>query len=182
MLRWAWRGDTFEFNVLSNLGQFYLDKKDYRNGLIKLRMAANYFSNTPYALASQRKMEDIFLDLYLYDKADELPPLTALALFDEFRDLTPVTPEGDVMIQKLANRLIDVDLLGRAGLILDHQVRLRLTGVQKSKVGKRLAEVRLLDRNPKLALAALDISEIEEPIDLELARHRLYLRVLSNGW
>lgn len=179
LLRWAWRGDAFEFNVLANLGQFYLDKKDYRNGLIKLRMATNYFSNTPYARVSQKKMEDVFLDLYLHDKADELPPLTALALFDEFRDLTPVTPEGDVMIQKLADRLIDVDLLDRAGLILDHQVRLRLTGVQKSKIGKRLAEVRLLDRNPKLALAALDISEIDEPIDPELARQRLHLRVLA---
>ena len=50
---------------------------------------------------------------------------------------------GDDMIRKLADRLVSVDLLDRAGDLLNHQVRERLEGEDKSRVGMRLAMIHL---------------------------------------
>ncbi|MEJ0067681.1 MAG: hypothetical protein WDO24_01900 [Pseudomonadota bacterium] len=75
----------------------------------------------------------------------KLPPLTALALYDDFRDLTPPGPRGDKMIQNLADRLVAMDLLDRAGELLDYQIKNRLSGTEKARIGARLAVVQMLD-------------------------------------
>ena len=36
-LRYAWRGDDFEFDVLNRLGDLYIDVTDFRNGLLALQ-------------------------------------------------------------------------------------------------------------------------------------------------
>ena len=41
------------------------------------------------------------------------------------------------MIEKLADRLVDVDLLNRAATLLDHQVRFRLQGEDRAKTRDR---------------------------------------------
>src|SRR5262249_43719625 len=93
-------------------------------------------------------------------------------LYDEFRELTPAGPEGDRMITMLADRLVKVDLLGRAAELLDIQVKKRLSGLDKSRAGARLAAIRMLDQKAELALTALKDSEIEEPLPPELAAER----------
>ena len=64
------------------------------------------------------KVEDdaqaLFSQIFLSSKGDDLPPVDALAMFYEFRDLTPIGRRGDEMIRRLADRLVAVDLLGQA--------------------------------------------------------------------
>ncbi len=79
------------------------------------------------------------------------------------------------MIRRLADRLANVELLGKAGELLEHQIQFRLDGVEKSKVGARLAVIRLLDADPDGALAALDQSKFD-PMPADLARERRHLR------
>ncbi|MFT5486875.1 MAG: hypothetical protein ACI9MU_001791, partial [Alphaproteobacteria bacterium] len=112
--------------------------------------------------------------------ADKLPPVTALALYEEFRELTPAGNEGDEMIRKLADRLAKVDLLSEAGRLLEHQVRFRLTGLERSRVGSRLALLRMLDREPAKAIEALKLSDGEE-LPKELEFQRRYLKVRAYG-
>ncbi|HEX7006692.1 MAG TPA: tetratricopeptide repeat protein, partial [Alphaproteobacteria bacterium] len=105
----------------------------------------------------------------------------ALALFDEYKDLAPDGPEGDAMIGALADRLVAVDLLDRADALLDHQVKRRLRGVDKARVGARLALIRLLDREPKAAIAALAASQVAGiPSELNAERNRLKARALAD--
>ncbi len=174
-LRYAWRGDGFEFKILQQLGNLYLDTKDYRRGLRTLQEAIRRFGKHPQKAALEKQMNDTFRLLYLEGGADGVPPLTALALFDEFRGLTPNTPEGDQMIQNLADRLVGVDLLDRASDLLKHQIQERLTGDNKARVGARLALIQLLDHDANGALEGLNLSN--EPIaDPDLIRKRTYLR------
>ena len=36
--------------------------------------------------------------------------LDAVSIYDEFKELTPIGKEGDMFVQELAERLVDVDL------------------------------------------------------------------------
>ncbi|MCG8512413.1 MAG: tetratricopeptide repeat protein, partial [Rhodospirillales bacterium] len=112
-LRFTWRGDEFEFALLRRLGQLYIQENDYRNGLRTLRQAATHFRDHAEAKAVTQEMTDAFGRLYLEGAADVLPPVTAIALYDEFKELTPPGDKGDEMIRKLADRLVAVDLLDR---------------------------------------------------------------------
>jgi hypothetical protein len=176
-LRYLWRGDTFEFDMLYKLGHLYLDTDQPRRGLITLRQAATHFPDHPMAKQAADDMTEAFRKLYLGGGGDKLSPLTAVALYDEFRELTPSGPDGDRMIAALADRLVKVDLLGSAADLLERQVKLRLSGVDKVKAGTRLAAIRLLDDKPDLALTAL--TESEDPAatpDLQTERRRLQAR------
>ncbi|NKB56799.1 MAG: hypothetical protein GKS00_10730 [Alphaproteobacteria bacterium] len=176
-LRYQWRGDEFELQVLRRLGGLYLDRDDYRGGLGTYRVIATYFPEHPDTERIAQTMTDSFKKLYLGGVADKLPPLTALALYDEFRELTPAGPEGNLMIQKLSERLVDVDLLNRAADLLEHQVKFRLQGEDRAKVGAKLALIRLLDRDPEKAVQALRMTAFPRlPEQLDDDRRRIQAR------
>ncbi|NVK17421.1 MAG: hypothetical protein HWE30_01855 [Methylocystaceae bacterium] len=178
-LRFAWRGDDFEFNLLRSLGDMYVKTGNYRDGLRTLRQAATYFRQHPEAEAVTQEMIRIFEELYLASKADELPPVTAIALYDEFRELTPAGDKGDEMIRKLADRLAAVDLLREAAELLENQVQFRLSGQQKAQVGVRLAVVYLAAKKPKRAIRALKKSaQPNMPEEQIITRRHLEARAM----
>ncbi|WP_300298733.1 hypothetical protein [Ferrovibrio sp.] len=154
-LRFAWRGGPYEFNLLRRLGELQFSTGDLRGGITTFRQLVKYFPKSPEVPLLTKQMSDEFAKLFLDGGAQALPPLTALALYYDYRELTPVGPEGDEIIGKLADRLVSVDLLNRAAELLEHQITYRLRGEDRSKAGARLAVVYLLDRNPEAALKSL---------------------------
>src|SRR3546814_6755873 len=83
------------------------------------------------------------------------------------------------MLQKLADRLVNVDLLNRAADLLEHQVRFRLKGEERARVGLKLAVIRLLDRNAKGAVTALRESQTTDlPMGLEDDRRRIEAKAM----
>lgn len=171
----AWRGDSFEFDVLRRLGDLHTKNRDHRNALIRYRQAASYFKNVQGTEAMTRRMSETFKRLYTDGDADGLPPVRALALYQEFRELTPAGEAGDEMIRRLADRLAKVDLLSQAADLLEHQIKFRLKGEKKAEAGARLAVLRLQDINPTGALKALKQSQAEG-LSQELERERLFTR------
>ncbi len=154
-LRFAWRGDAFEQDVLDLLARLYVARKKYREGLETYRQAAIIAADTPRGRKIARKMSEIFTRLYLEGAADDMSPIVALALFYDFRELTPLGAEGDRMIRHLVDRLVAVDLLDRAAGLLEHQVNYRLEGAAQAIVAVRLAKIYLLDSKPEKALGIL---------------------------
>ncbi|MBI4966791.1 MAG: tetratricopeptide repeat protein [Rhodospirillales bacterium] len=180
-MRFAWRGDDFEFNLLRRLAELQLEEKDYVNGLRTLKLAVAGFREHREVESAAAVMTDVFARLYLEGDADALPPFTAIALYDEFKELTPVGPRGDEMIRKLADRLAAVDLLDRAAELLGQQVRFRLNGAEKSRIGFRQALLNVLDKKPEKALEALAASDVQGmPEDLERSRRLLKARALAD--
>jgi len=159
-LRYNWRGDRFELVVLRTLARLHLQIGDFLEALRNLRAAVSYFPDDPLAGQIAAQMSDIFRQLYLDGEADKLPPLRALAIFDEFRELTPTGPDGDRMIELLADRLVGVDLLDRAAAQLEHQIEFRLQGPERARVGTKLALIYLMDQKPEQALTALSESSV----------------------
>ncbi|WP_157845951.1 tetratricopeptide repeat protein [Kiloniella litopenaei] len=174
-LRFAWRGDKFEFAILSELGDRYADELDFRKSLHSLRQAASYFPHSERADKIAKRMQEIFEGMYVEDGGKRIPPLSSIALYEEFKELTPLGDKGDTMITKLADRLVDVDLLEQAGNLLEEQIEFRLEGEEKARVGNRLALIRLLDKSAEESLVALDTTKSDKMSD-DLAQQRLHLR------
>ncbi|HXY99738.1 MAG TPA: tetratricopeptide repeat protein [Stellaceae bacterium] len=174
-LRFAWRGDMFEFSLLRELGELKLADGDQLGGFDALREAAINFPDYPQAKEVMTEMSDGLADTLLGKGTEEVPPLKALALYDEFKDYAPVGERADAIVRRLVDRLVAVDLLDRAGALLEDQVMHRLAGRDKARVAAQLALLRLLDNDPAGAIKALDI-DAGKDVPPELARQRQQLR------
>ena len=155
LLRWRWRGDGIELAVIQSLGELYLSQGRYREALTSLKGAGSRVISLPGGARLQEQLDRAFRAMFLEGAADGLQPVQALALFFDFRDLTPVGADGDEMVRRLARRLIDVDLLDQAAELLKYQAENRLDGVAKAQVSANLAAVYLMNRQPEPALQAL---------------------------
>lgn len=174
-MRFAWMGDALELANLRRLGEVHALAGNYPQAFETMRRTISLFPDTPEAKEIAADMTRTFTQIFAKDGAANMPPLEALGLYEQYRELTPPGPEGDLIIRKLAERLVEIDLLDRAAELLDHQVQYRLSGVEKAQVGTRLAGIRLLDGKPTEAVAALDASQVDG-IPPELAEERRLLR------
>jgi tetratricopeptide (TPR) repeat protein len=154
-LRYAWRGDDLEIEVLRNLGELYIKAGDIRSGLGTLADASTLRPELPAARALRDTLAREFKHLFLEGGADGMDSFQALALFYDFQKLTPMGPEGDQMARGLADRLVKLDLLPQAEEILQHQVDNRLQGFTRAQAASDLAAIYLLDKKPEKALEAI---------------------------
>ena len=180
-LRYAWRSDEFELTVLQKLASLYIHSGQYRKGLVTMKTAVTHFPNYSVSTVIAKRMNELFAEIFLRDGAEDLPAIDALTLYFEFEELTPVGAKGDAVIQRLADRLVALDLLGRAAELLEHQVKYRLKGVEMARVGTRLAITHLMNGAPENALRALQRSRLKYmPDDLLVQRRHIRSRALAD--
>jgi len=154
-LDFAWRGDDLEVDIQKRLGDLYVATGQVGNGLDTYKRIVRNFPKSPYSKDLGRKMNDIFAHLFLEGGADELSPIKALAIYYQYRELTPVGGKGDKMIRILADRLARVDLLEQSAQLLEHQINFRLKGEEKANAGTKLAVIHLWNNKPKDSLRVL---------------------------
>ena len=151
MLTVGWRGDETEIEALQLLAKLYTDGQRYRDAFQIMRTALVVHPGSDLTRQIHDDAAATFDQLFLAGKGDALPPIEALSLFYDFRDLTPVGRRGDEMIRRLADRLVAVDLLDPAAELLQHQVDNRLQGAARAQVATRLAVIYLLNHKPDAA-------------------------------
>jgi len=179
-LRFRWRGGGFELETIQALGQLYLSQGRYREALEAFRSAGKNLPDLPEATQLQADLTAAFKSLFLDGQADGLQPVQALALFYDFKELTPVGEDGDAMVRRLTRRLVDVDLLPQAEQLLQYQVDKRLDGVPKAQVATDLAVIYLMDHKPEDALNAINGSRTTIlPSALNLQRRIVDARALT---
>jgi hypothetical protein len=157
-LRFRWRGDRVEVELIRNLGQLYLQGGHYREALETLRSIASTSIQAPEMADIRADQSNTFRALFLDGRADGMEPIQAVALFYDFKELIPVGADGDLMVRKLARRLVDVDLLDQATDLLKYQTENRLDGVAKAQVSTDLATLYIMDHKPEAAIEALNNS------------------------
>lgn len=166
-LRFAWRDGDFEFDILKRTAQLQLDKGLLIEVLRLLERTIPAHAEHPRVKELQDIMDKAFAKIFLGGEAEKMSPIAAISLFDEFQELTPPGAKGDEIIRRLADRLVDIDLLDRAEDLLGYQIKHRITGLERARVAARLAFVQLSDQKPNDALRTLDSTEIpgiEEPL------------------
>ena len=154
-LRFRWRGDDTELNIVAGMGQIYLNQGRYREALDVLKSGGQSLMNSPQTVQIQAQLSQTFRSLFLGGMADGLQPVEALGLFYDFKDLAPLGADGDEMVRRIVRRLVDVDLLDQAADLLQYQIDKRLDGVAKSSVASDLAAIDLMNHDPQKALQAL---------------------------
>ena len=190
----TWRGDAIELRTLNKLAQLYAETGRYSDSLAAAKTATRMQPNSELSRQSQDAASALFAEIYLGSKGDDMKPVDALAMFYEFRELTPIGRRGDEMIRRLADRLALIDLLDQAAELLQYQVDKRLEGAARAQVAARLAMVYLTNRKPDRAIAALRLTRIadlsgelrqqrlllESRAQSDIGRHDLALDIISN--
>ncbi|MGC1464136.1 MAG: tetratricopeptide repeat protein [Pseudolabrys sp.] len=176
----VWRGDNTEIEGLKILAHLYTEEARYRDAFHVMRTAMMSHPNSDLTRKIQDEAAATFDSLFLDGKGDSMPPIEALGLFYDYRELTPIGRRGDEMIRKLADRLVSVDLLDQAAELLQHQVDHRLQGAARAQVATRLAVIYLMNRKADRALKTLQSTRSAE-LSNELRDQRLLLeaRALS---
>lgn len=178
-LRLSWHGDGLELQIVQLLGDLYYEKQDYVNAMRVWNIGVTGFKNTGPAIEMARHMEDTFIKLFNEGTVEKMKPLEALALYYQYRNYTPAGLAGTQMIEKLADRLVGVDLLPTATQLLEQQMRTQMEKSERSRIGAKLAGVYLLNNQPKKALKTLQDSVYgDNPILQRLQRNRLAARAL----
>ena len=176
----SWRGDETETEALQLLGRAYAEEKRHRDAFQIMRTALIVYPNSEMTRRIQDEAAVAFESLFLGGKGDAMPPIDALSLFYDFRDLTPVGRRGDEMIRKLTDRLVSVDLLDQAAELLQHQVDNRLQGAARAQVAVRLAVIYLMGRKPDRAIQALRASRAAD-LPAELRTQRLMIEARAHS-
>jgi tetratricopeptide (TPR) repeat protein len=189
-----WRGDETEVEALQILGHLYTEAGRYREAFHVMRTALKAHPNSELTRRIQDEAAATFDALFLAGKGDAMPAIEALALFYDFRELTPIGRRGDEMIRHLTDRLVSVDLLDQAAELLQYQVDHRLQGAARAQVATRLAVVYLMNRKPDKALATLrstraaDVANelrnqrllVESRALSDIGRHDVAIDIISN--
>ena len=176
-----WRGDETEVEALQMLARLYTDEGRYRDAFYVMRSAMTAHPDSDMTRRIQQEAAATFDALFLAGKGDAMPAVDALALFYDFRELTPIGRRGDEMIRRLADRLASVDLLDQAADLLQYQVDHRLQGAARAQVATHLAVIYLMNRKADRALATLQGTRSAN-LSNELRDQRLLLegRALSD--
>ncbi|NOJ44977.1 tetratricopeptide repeat protein [Bradyrhizobium archetypum] len=175
-----WRGDAIELRALNKLTQIYAETGRYAEALAAAKTATKLQPNSELSRQGQDAASALFAEIYLGQKGDDMKPVDALAMFYEYRELTPIGRRGDEMIRRLADRLAAIDLLDQAAELLQYQVDKRLEGAARAQVAARLAMVYLANRKPDRAIMALRLTRIAD-LSGELRQQRLLLEARAQS-
>ena len=163
-LRFAWGEENFKFKLLQRLAEIYESDKNYNKALLTYQQSLNLAQTPSQKEDILNKMLKLFEDLYMNGRVDELQAVKAIALYKDYEWLAPRSRYYTAMAQKLADRMVAVDLLTSASDLLKEQLRLvNLSPDQKAQIGARLALIYLFEED---AIAALDILDKTQTKDL----------------
>ncbi len=178
-LRFMWRGDSFEARLLLRLSELANDLGDPAGALRTLRRVTSHFRGRPEASAATDRMATLFQSLYLDGAADRLAPVAAVALYNEFRELTPSGEAGKRVVLGLAERLMAMELPGTAATVLEPALLAATETARRAEFGTALARANDQAGKPQAVLAALESSHADTlPDTLLSVRRRLQAKAL----
>ncbi|WP_331255644.1 hypothetical protein [Candidatus Bealeia paramacronuclearis] len=159
-LRYSWRGDEVEFDILDALGKLYIGEGDYRKGLSAMASAVQHYPKAKGFDDLSKRLHQAFSDLFLEKNSTKIPALTAISLYQSFKSLTPQGAEGDTIVLGLADRLMTLDLADQAIALL--QERLKLSPQANMPLIKKLAQAYISQKDGEGAQKMIDDALLQE--------------------
>ncbi len=174
-LRFVWSEKEFRKSLLDDLSGLYVRNNDYYNALRSLQKLYKLSSVEEQERITE-KMVSLFEDIYINNRADNLPALKSLALYQDFEWLAPKSKHYNMIIQKLSDRLVAVDLLDRAEQLLTDELKNNpLSPEERASAGARLALIYLFKDQNSNALQILTQTDTDN-LPQTLYLHRKIIR------
>lgn len=180
-LRFSWRGDDLERNVLYDLGHMYLEREMFREGLERLKYYTTYFPAAPRKEEVSKLMTQTFIRMFLPENLAAHDELSILGMYYDFRELTPPGEQGDELIREMGERLENLGLFERATNLFERQLAYRTQDeLEKAHIGLTLAKLYHAMGEPVAGLSALDKTKFAQvptklAFDRKLLRGKLHL-------
>ena len=156
-LRFAWRGDGLEVQILQNLGDLKVQNKQFLSGLEDMNRAAALADDMlDDSQPIKDNMSRIFSNVFVGGQSKEISPLEAVSIYQEFNQFMPQGADASVATLNFADSLINIDLLDKAEKLFEDQIKGgQVAAAKLPAVGAKLATIYLLDNAPDKALTAL---------------------------
>ena len=181
-MRFAWRDDAIETQILHSIGLLRVLNGRYYDGLVQLKNAIRLAeSRREDTEILSRDMLRIFRNLFVEGKVSEIPPLEAISIYNEFQELMPGGEDAVTAAANFTDQLVDMDLLGRAAETLEGVLENgSVSGMDVTRIGARLASIYLLDNRANDAISILQrTNRPDTPASLDAERQLLRARALS---
>ncbi len=160
-LIYAWRGDGRELAVRMREAELRMQSSQERAALALLRestdpvLAQGWPDQLP---ALHSRMAADFAQALARDATHPLPPLDFVAMVQENADLLPDGAAGQVVAERVADRLAALDLPDQAATALGKLMDDAPMGAARAALGGRLAALQLEQHDPAAALLTLSAS------------------------
>ena len=181
-LRFLWRGDKVEEESLYQLGQLYNKTNQHRKALERLRSLTANFPESEHADNAAAQMTKIYEDVLMGRvKSQDESKLYKLAIYYDFRALTPSGKEGDALVTLVAEDLASLGLYQRAIDILQRQLQFRVRDRDAvGQLGYELAGIHAQKFQLEEGLKVLQrTSNSRLPQSLKNQRKRLKAKILA---
>ncbi len=176
-LLYAWRGDAKELALRERVAELRGQTGAWRDALAILRQAAIDFPEQ--AKPVRARLKDMFTKMIRDPGQQQVSPIDFVAMVDDNADLLPeLDDNGGEVRQLLANRLLALDLPGRAKPVLEKLMVSAKSDVAKAEIGLSLATVESREGDDAGAQAALDRSAAQD-LPPDLTEQRTILRATS---
>jgi len=176
-LLYAWRGDRREVALRERVADLREQTGSWRAALTLLRETETLFPEDKDGIHA--RLQAAFARLLQNDGLDRLAPLELVALVEENADLLPNGSVGEALEERLADRLLALDLPQRAGPVLQKLMVTAPSPSGRAGFGSRLAALRLRENDAAGALAALaasaGASDLATPLPAGLIERRTLL-------
>lgn len=152
-IRFQWRGGDIEKRALLLTTKLSAAAGDTARSLSAGAALFRYFNLGTEAAPTLAALRAQFTSALAPDSG--VPLDKAAGLYWEFRDLAPAGGEGDLLVNRLANRLQAAGLYPRAAELLQYQMTSRAQDIVQGPLSVRVASLYILSGRPDRALEAL---------------------------
>ena len=155
-LRFAWRGDALEFDMMHRLADLHVKLGDYAAAFEDYSKLAEKFPDDPRTPGLPEEQRTAFTRIFQGEERDKTPAFSQLAIWDKYADFRPTQQDVlDEIRLYLADRSAGIDLLDRAVGFYGEVMANVKDPVVKAGMGVKVAAMRLLDNKPDEALKVL---------------------------
>jgi hypothetical protein len=175
-LLYAWRGDSRELALRERVAELRGETGAWREALSTLRQAGTDFPEQVGPIGD--RIKDTFTAMIHDQEARPTPPIEFVSMVEENLDVVRDSVDDEAVEQPLADRLLALDLPGRAKPILEKLMTQGKSAIAKARVGASLATLDSREGDDAGAISALDASQGPD-LPPDLIEQRLIVRAGS---
>jgi tetratricopeptide (TPR) repeat protein len=177
-LRYSWRGDHIEERALQLTYRLNSEKGEIGSALKAGATLLRFYDigrmGPDFLPELQGKLDQAL------DPEGKMPLDKAAGLYWDYRDLAPSGPQGDALVSRLAGRLQQAGMYGRAADLLEYQLFNRAGSLARGALSSRVASLHILSGRSDRALEVLKKSaDPSYPDPMQFERKRMEAVALS---